>query len=430
MRSRTSTCVAWSLGTLWVVLLAPTLLLFALNLFNPEVEVYGIWVQGIFGGVIYPAIGLFLASRRPDHPIGWLFCAAGLVVGLDHFCGEYAIYALLAHPGSLPAGQAAAWVSSWVWVPFAALICFLMLLFPDGRLPSGRWRPFAWLVGIAAIVGVAVEALLPVPICEVCPIENPFGIEGLESVADLVHALVLVFWVGVLGGLAMVSLFLRFRRASGVEHQQIKWLVFTISVLFIGATLAYIVYRAPGAWWAWSVGQSLLAVGSVGFPIAMGVAILRYRLYDIDILINRTLVYGLLTILLGAGYFATVGALQGIGSLVFQVPIRALTGQNSALATVAATLAMAALFNPLRHRIQSFIDRSFYRRKYDAAKTLDKFSMKLRDETDLEALSDDLVGVVRETMQPAHVSLWLHPDPALKHKKTRAAIRESGRDEE
>jgi hypothetical protein len=430
MRPRTSTWIVWSLGTLWVVLLAPTLLLFALNLFNPEVEVYGIWVQGTFGGVIYPAIGLFLASRRPEHPIGWLFCAAGLVLGLDHFCGEYAIYALLAHPGSLPAGQAAAWVSSWVWVPLAALICFLVLLFPDGRLPSRRWRLFAWLVGVAAIVGVPVEALLPVPLCEVCPIENPFGIEGLESVAGLVHALVLVFWVGVLGGLAMVSLFLRFRRASGVEHQQIKWLAFTISVLYIGATLAYIVYRAPGAWWAWSVGQSLLAVGFVGVPIAMGVAILRYRLYEIDTLINRTLVYGALTVLLAAGYFATIMALQGIGDLVFQASFRALTGQNSALATVAATLAMAAMFNPLRHRIQSFIDRSFFRNKYDAAKTLEAFSMKLRDETDLRALSDDLVRMVRQTMQPAHISLWLRPDPALKHKKTRALIRESGRDEQ
>jgi len=399
------------------VLLAPTLLLFTLNLFNPEVEVNGIWVQGTFGGVIYPAIGLFLASRRPEHPIGWLFCAAGLVVGLDHFCGEYAIYALLAHPGSLPAGQAAAWVSSWVWVPFAALIGFLVLLFPDGRLPSGRWRPFAWLVGVAAIVGVAVEALLPVPICEVCPIENPFGIEGLESVADLVHALVLVFWVGVLGGLAMVSLFLRFRRASGVEHQQIKWLVFTISVLYIGATLAYIVYRAPGAWWAWPVGQSLLAVGFVGVPIAMGVAILRYRLYDIDILINRTLVYGSLTLLLAAMYFGGVTLTEAI--------FRALTRQEEQpqLAIVVSTLVIAALFNPLRRRIQGFIDRLFYRRKYDAAKTLEAFSAKLRNDSDLDALSDDLLGVVKQTMQPAHVSLWLRPDTALKGTGSRNRLR-------
>ena len=214
MRPRTSTWIAWSLGTLWVVLLAPTLLLFTSNLFNPEVEVYGLWVQGTFVGVIFPAIGLFLVSRRPEHPIGWLFCAAGLVVGLDHFCGEYAIYALLAQPGSLPAGQAAAWVSSWLWVPFTVLMLFFLLLFPDGRLPSGRWRSFAWLVGIAAIVGVAVQALLPVPTCEVCPIENPLGIEGLESVAELVDALVEAFLVGVLGSLALASLFLRFRRAS------------------------------------------------------------------------------------------------------------------------------------------------------------------------------------------------------------------------
>jgi hypothetical protein len=412
MRPRTFTWIAWSLGTLWVVLLVPTLLLFTLNLFNPEVEVYGLWVQGTFVGVIFPAIGLFLTSRRPEHPIGWLFCAAGLVVGLDHFCGEYAIYALLAQPGSLPAGQAAAWVSSWLWVPFTALICFLVLLFPDGRLPSGRWRPFAWLVGIATVALASVAALLPVPTCEVCPIENPFGIEGLESVAELVDTLVEAFLVGVLGGLVMVSLFLRFRRASGVEYQQIKWLVFTISVLFIGATLAYIVYSATGAWWGWSVGQSLLAVGSVGVPISMGIAILRYRLYDIDILINRTLVYGSLTLLLAVVYFGGVTLTEAI--------FRALTRQEEQpqLAIVVSTLVIAALFTPLRRRIQSFIDRRFYRRKYDAAKTLEAFSAKLRDETDLDALSDDLVGVVRETMQPAHVSLWLRPETARKSEVT------------
>jgi hypothetical protein len=408
MRSRTSTWIAWSLGTLWVVLLAPTLLLFTSNLFNPEVEVYGLWVQGTFVGVIFPAIGLFLVSRRPEHPIGWLFCAAGLVVGLDHCCGEYAIYALLAQPGSLPAGQAAAWVSSWLWVPFTVLMLFFLLLFPDGRLPSGRWRSFAWLVGIAAIVGVAVQALLPVPTCEVCPIENPLGIEGLESVAELVDALVEAFLVGVLGSLALASLFLRFRRASGVEHQQIKWLVFIFSVLFLGATLAYIVYSATEARWAWSVGQSLLAVGSVGVPIAMGVAILRYRLYDIDSLINRTLVYGSLTLLLAAVYFGGVTLTEAI--------FRTLTGQEEQpqLAIVVSTLVIAALFTPLRRRIQSLIDRRFYRKKYNAAKTLEGFSLKLRDETDLKTLSDDLVGVVSETMQPAHVSLWLRPNTPSK----------------
>jgi hypothetical protein len=161
--------------------------------------------------------------------------------------------------------------------------------------------------------------------------------------------------------------------------------------------------------------EGQLAVAAL--PVFTGIAILRYRLYDIDHIINRTLVYGLLTILLAAGYFATIMALQGIGNLVFQVPFRALTGQNSALATVAATLTMAALFTPLRRRIQSFIDRSFYRRKYDARKTLEDFSAQLRNETDLKALSDDLIAVVRETMQPAHVSLWLRSETAQKGKQ-------------
>jgi hypothetical protein len=164
--------------------------------------------------------------------------------------------------------------------------------------------------------------------------------------------------------------------------------------------------------------------------VAVGIAILKYRLYDIDHIINRTLVYGALTALLAAGYVTTIMALQGIGNLVFQVPFRAVFGQTSALATIAATLAMAALFTPLRRRLQSFIDRRFYRSKYDARKTLEAFSSQLRNESDLDALSNDLVGVVRETMQPAHVSLWLHPDPALKDKQKRAAILESGRDEE
>jgi hypothetical protein len=227
-----------------------------------------------------------------------------------------------------------------------------------------------------------------------------------------------------------VSLILRLLRARGIERQQLKWFVYAATLATIGTVVALAganvfasdLINAIGYW------EGQLAFAAL--PVFTGIAILRYRLYDIDRIINRTLVYGALTALLAAGYFATIMALQRIGSLVFQAPFRGFQGQESALATVAATLAMAALFNPLRRRIQSFIDRSFYRNKYDAAKTLEAFSMKLRDETDLNALSDDLVGVVRETMQPAHVSLWLHPDPALKDKKKRAAIRAAGRDEQ
>jgi hypothetical protein len=383
-----------------------------LNLLHPGVEVDPFWIQTTVVSVSYPALGLLLASRRPEHPIGWLFCAAGLVVGLEQFCAEYANYALLAQPGSLPGGQAAAWVSAWVWVPFTAFCAFLVLLFPDGRLPSRRWLPFAWLVGIATVASATVAALRPGPVCEVCPIDNPLGIEALEGVSALDFALMETLFIGVLGLLAMASVFLRFRRASSVERQQIKWFAYAASVVVLAAicrsSLGNVVHSATGAWWGWWIGQGILTVGFAGTAIAMGIAILKYRLYEIDLIINRTLVYGSLTVLLAAVYFGGVATVEAI--------FRALTGQEQQpqLAIVVSTLVIAALFMPLRRRIQSFIDRRFYRRKYDARKTLEAFSMKLREETDLDAVSDDLVGVVRETMQPAHVSLWLRPEASPK----------------
>jgi hypothetical protein len=411
MSTRTATWMVWSLGILWAALLALTFLFFTLNLLHPGVEVDPLWIQSTVISVSYPALGLLLISRHPEHPIGWLFCAAGLVVGLEHFCFEYAIYALLAQPGSLPAGQAAAWVSAWVWVPFAALCAFLVLLFPDGRLPSRRWLPFAWLLGIATVALATVAALWPGPIWQVDPIENPLGIEALEGVSALDFALMETLFY-LLGLPAMASLYLRFRRASSVERQQIKWFAYAASVVVLGAIcrsfLGNIVHSATGAWWAWWLGQGILTVGFAGTAIAMSIAILKYRLYEIDIIINRTLVYGSLTALLAAVYFGGVATVEAI--------FRVLTGQEQQpqLAIVVSTLVIAALFTPLRRRIQGFIDRRFYRRKYDAAKTLEAFSAKLRNDSDLDALSDDLVGVVRETMQPAHVFLWLSPETAPK----------------
>jgi hypothetical protein len=197
----------------------------------------------------------------------------------------------------------------------------------------------------------------------------------------------------------VASLFLRLRRARGEEREQIKWLAYAASVVVIGAILTYVIPEATDAQWVGQVGLALLAVGFVGIPIAIGIAILRYRLYDINLLINRTLVYGSLTAILVAHY---------VGSIIWlQIAFVELTGQRSTLAVVASTLVIAALFRPWHRWVQAFVDRRFYRRKYDARKTLEAFSAKLRNETDLDALSDDLVGVVRETMQPAHVSLWL-----------------------
>jgi hypothetical protein len=245
-------------------------------------------------------------------------------------------------------------------------------------------------------------AYSPGPIDSLAPIRNPLGIEGVPNLVAPVEAVVFALTLG-----AALSLLVRLRRASGVERQQIKWFAYAAFVLASGAVLAWVISDAVGAGWLrWDIGFAATLVGLAGLPVAMGIAILRYHLYDIDLLINRTLVYGSLTAMLVALYLGTIVVLERVFVL--------LTGQGSTLAVVAATLLIAALFNPLRGRIQALIDRSFYRRKYDATKTLQGFSEKLRDETDLEVLSGDLVGVVKETMQPAHISLWLRPETTSK----------------
>jgi hypothetical protein len=385
---------------------ALALLLLDWNLSYPNPHIFDLWVQGIVIPVTCSTVGVIIASRRPHHPIGWLFCAVGLLAGVNHFCGEYALYALLNRPGSLPGGRAAAWVASWTWMPANALLVFVALLFPDGHLPSRRWLPFAWLNVVVAVVGTIAVAFLAGPIPALDPIENPLGLKGTRNLLGPLATVSGALERGILGIIAVGSLFLRLRRARGEERQQIKWLAYAASVVVIGAILTYVVPEATGARWVGQVGLGLLAVGFVGVPIAIGIAILKYRLYEIDLLINRTLVYGSLTAMLALMYVGTIVLLQGL--------VRTLTEQESQLPIVASTLTVAALLNPLRRRMQGFIDRRFYRRKYDARKTLEAFSAKLRDETDLDALSDDLVGVVRETMQPAHVSLWLCPDEVSK----------------
>jgi hypothetical protein len=245
---------------------------------------------------------------------------------------------------------------------------------------------------------------------------NPLGAEGLPNLYLPVQTFVLA-----LGLVAAASVVVGRRDARGVERQQIKWLLYAGAIFFAGNVLKNTVFSPLGevSWGLW-VGYLLVGVGGLGGSIALGIAILRYRLYEIDLIINRTLVYGSLTVTLIALYFGGIVLLQRV--------FVALTGEKSTLAVVASTLVIAALFNPLRRQVQAFVDRRFYRRKYDAAKTLETFTAKLRDETDLDALNADLVGVVNETVQPAHVSLWLHPDPGLKEKK-QAAIRDSGHGE-
>ena len=403
MSRRTAAWLAWSLWALSLALTALSLLLLVLNLSHPDVPVYSFWAENVLFSIGYSTVGAVIVPRMPqENRIGWLFCAIGLLWAVLHFIGEYAIYALLAEPGSLPAGELASWVYSWLWVPGLGLLMFICLLFPNGRLPSARWRWFARLSALATLVGMVMAAFSPGPIVLGLPgIRNPVGIEGLPNAYKSVQALMLI-----LIAISVVSLLLRRVYARGVERQQTKWFTYTSAVAASGAILQYIISEPLELVWLRGVAYALVLIGLVGIPISMGIAITRYRLYEIDILINRTLVYSSLTAMLIALYVGGILLLQS----VFVV----LTGEKSTLAVVASTLLIAALFNPLRQRIQSFIDRRFYRRKYDARKTLKAFSSKLRDETDLDALSEDLTSVVRETMQPAHVSLWLRSDPAHK----------------
>src|SRR5215212_3135544 len=302
------------------------------------------------------------------------------------------------------------WLCIWVWIVMFGLIVYLILLFPNGRLPSSRWRWFAWFSVALTLVAATLMAISPDAALDVLgssdnvhiSFPNPLGIEGLPNLYRPVQTLVLAS-----GLVAAASVLVGRRNTRGIERQQIKWLLCASAIFFVGNVLKNTVFSPLGgvSWGLWA-GYLLVAVGGLGGPIAIGIAILRYRLYEIDTLINRTLVYGSLTVTLVALYFCGIVALQRIFVL--------LTGEQSTLAVVASTLLIAALFTPLRRRIQSFIDRRFYRHKYDARKTLEAFSSKLRDETDLEALNNELVGVVRETMQPAHISLWLRAQAAPK----------------
>jgi hypothetical protein len=349
----------------------------------------------------YQTVGALVASRRPENPIGWIFLGTGLFANaFQGFAYAYADYSLYVRNGSLLGTEYMAWFSYWIALPFIALATvLLLLLFPTGTLPSPKWRVVVWV----AVCGTAMlclwDATIPGPLETHQSIDNPVAIEGAVGNAVEFVGKVGMFLVLVSLLFAVASLINRLVLARGDERQQLKW--FTLAAgLMLGGFLGVVLLSD---WW-YPLNEISFFLGFLGFfffPIAVGISILRYRLYEIDIFINRTLVYGSLTLILAAVYFGGVTATQA----VFQQ----LTGQEELpqMAIVASTLVIAALFNPLRGRIQSFIDRRFYRSKYDARKTLEDFSVKLRDETDLEALSDDLVGVVRETMQPAHVSMWL-----------------------
>ncbi len=336
--------------------------------------------------LVYPTIGAFIASHRAKNAVGWVLCGMGFVIEVLVFSRAYADYLLFAHPGSLIGKIMDDQATPWTVGPIVMMCAVLLVLFfPDGKLPHRGW----WAVVLMAVCGTAL--------LNYWWVTWPGG--TVEVLGRLGGAILLVSCVA-----SLIAVIVRLQSAEARERQQLKWFAYGAAV-FLGAFfLLGATFQIGGPWTAFVV----IVTGLSAFPVAVGIAILRYRLYDIDILINRTLVYGSLTLMLALVYFG--------GVTVTQALFYTLTSQEQLpqLVVVASTLLIAALFNPLRRRIQYFIDRRFYRRKYDAGKTLEAFSSKLRDETDLNALSEDLTRVVRETMQPAHVSLWLRPDPTQK----------------
>jgi hypothetical protein len=331
-------------------------------------------------------VGAVVASRRSGNPVGWIMCLIPVSFG-SYLLGRRVYWSLeLADPGS-GAAELVAWLSNWIWIPamFAALV-FFPLLFPTGTPPGPRWRPVVWIAAAAGVAMVVGVAFTPGGL-EDFPIDNPRGLEGgFGTAAEVVNAL------GFLGGAgsalaAIVSMIVRFRRSRGVERQQLKWVT-------AAAALLLLLMPVPGE----RLGFATLLLGFLVIAVAVAVAMLRYRLYDIDVVINRALVYGALTATLAAAYLAVV--------LLLQLALGPLT-EDSGLAIAGSTLGVAALFRPARARIQHAVDRRFYRRKYDAAQTVERFGARLRDEVELDSLSAELRGVVAETMQPAHVSLWV-----------------------
>jgi hypothetical protein len=346
--------------------------------------------------VVFVVVGWLIASRHPDNAIGWLFLGAAVTAGLATLSSSYADYWVDSGAGPELLGRTAAWYASLSWIPWIVVpSTFLLLLFPDGHLLSRRWRRVAWCAALGMAGGFVTQGLTPGALEDYPQVANPYGVH--TSALDPLNGLsLLLLAVGIAGSAA--SLIVRFRRARGELRQQVKWLAFAGVIAAVTFLVGIAVYDVVGE----AVANVTIMLGVLGLPLAAGIAILRHRLYDIDVVINRALVYGVLTATLAGGYLGAV--------LLLQLVLNGVT-QGSGLAVAASTLAVAALFRPARARIQAAVDRRFYRRKYDAQRTLEGFSARLRVQVDLTALSSDLSGVVRETLQPAHVTLWLRERP-------------------
>jgi hypothetical protein len=337
-------------------------------------------------------VGLTIALRRPDNPIGWIFSWFGLLTATYLAAGGYAVHSV-AFPGSLPGGEWAAWLRNWSDRSTASLVLLAFLLFPTGRLASPRWRS-ALVLPVLMALGMAARAFVPGPM-DFLGVPNPVGLAWVPQSVNTGFAGGVPAMIGAV--VAYAQLWRRYRVAGGAERDQIKWLAIPVVALAV-ALLATVSDLALGGTGSGAGVSSLYAVVELLLPVCMAIAILRHRLYDIDVLINRALVYGATTAGIAIAFFAGIVVLQAI--------LRPITS-GSEIAVAVSTLASVALFQPLRGRVQAAVDRRFYRSRYDAARTLDAFSVRLRDEVDLDSVRGELVAAVRDTVQPAHASLWL-----------------------
>jgi hypothetical protein len=379
--------LAWLLVALAVVLMVSGAVVSVANGIDLGVGEVMIWVITL----VFAATGVLIASRHPGNAIGWTFLGAAVAAGLASLASSYADYWVHGRDGSEWLGKTAAWYGDLSWMPFILVpVTFLLLLFPDGRVLSRRCRAVAWCAGVGIAGTFVLTGLHPGPIPDYPQIRNPYGVEsgvldGLEALAFL------ALLIGIFG--SALSLIIRFRRARGEQRVQMKWLAFAGAVAAVTVPVGSVASDVVG-----EIMYVPIMLSVLGLPAATGVAIMRYRLYDIDVVINRTLVYGALTATLALTYLGSV--------LLLELALSGVT-EGSGLAVAASTLAVAALFRPARARIQAGVDRRFYRHKYDAARTLERFGTHLRDEVDLDALGSELRAVVADTMQPASISLWL-----------------------
>lgn len=387
---------AWSTFGLGCVMFATALgLSIASNPYRPAADRVGagdvIWALSVLS---IPLVGPFLATRQPRNPIGWLLCALGVGLSTGLAGSEYANHASSVPGSTLAAPEWAAWFAN---IPFAVswtALGLTFLLIPDGSLPARRWRWVAGFVVTAAAIGLIGDLFAPGRFQPDYPI-NPLGVEGagfLHPVSEIAFG---VFGIGVL--LAAASTLVRFKRATSEVRQQLKWFAFGTGAFILMMTALALLEALTTGSELEALGTLIFTLGMLALAGGLAISVLRYRLYDIDLVVNRTIVYLLLSVLLALIYFGGVAVLQGLIGF----------GGNSDLAVAASTLAVAGLFQPARGRIQGFIDHYFYRRKYDAQQTIDDFSSRLRDEIDLDSLNAELIGVVTQTMQPTHVSAWL-----------------------